>query len=442
MIRAPVQSTGLTRVVHCKYEPYDVYIGRRSDGQGIWGNSYSEKTGTLAKFKVMSRGEAIRRHREDVLADPKMVEKIKRELTGKVLGCWCKFPDNPLPCHGDTYAAICNGDLCSKEPVKQLTQTHTILIDGNNLAMRNIMASALDDLKAGGIFTGGIYGSLLSLTSILKQPEISPGRIFAFFDAGVPAHRMALVPYYKEPRVEKKKLLTDEQKERAMTQLQGVAELFEFLGVTCLSYGNREADDCIAAACRLANNPVIVSSDADLRQCIDHKPSTMVWDIGQKRFITSENFQEVTKVHPNVSLLHKMLIGDVSDNLKGGLGTGEVRATELMERVWTGIVGLKPQEQFNFVCEYLQSLTKRETWEDAILTGRCRLVRELAAIDLTDSFGSSESLRERMIETPKPDWHGFMRKCQSLHFNSVLGDPLKYLDPYKKAFARVTDYQK
>jgi hypothetical protein len=31
-----------------------------------------------------------------------LVEKAKRELRGKVLGCWCK----PLDCHGDVLKAV------------------------------------------------------------------------------------------------------------------------------------------------------------------------------------------------------------------------------------------------------------------------------------------------------------------------------------------------
>ena len=45
----------MTRVVHCKKDHYDVYIGRPSK----WSNPFSHKEGTLAKHKVGSRKEAI-----------------------------------------------------------------------------------------------------------------------------------------------------------------------------------------------------------------------------------------------------------------------------------------------------------------------------------------------------------------------------------------------
>ena len=83
------------RVVHCKKEMYDVYIGRPSK----WGNPFSHKEGTLAKFKVSTRDEAVQKYREWLLTQPDLIQSLP-ELRGKVLGCWCK----PLKCHGDVLA--------------------------------------------------------------------------------------------------------------------------------------------------------------------------------------------------------------------------------------------------------------------------------------------------------------------------------------------------
>lgn len=89
-------------VVHCKKEPYDVYIGR---GQGSsWGNPFSHLQTSLGEVKVDSREEAIACFREWVSQNPEMIEKIKRELKGKILGCWC----SPKECHGDVLSEIAN----------------------------------------------------------------------------------------------------------------------------------------------------------------------------------------------------------------------------------------------------------------------------------------------------------------------------------------------
>ena len=87
-------------VVHCKKEPYDVYIGR----PGPWGNPFSDKPRSVAEVKVGSREEAIACFEEWMRQDPEMIERTKKELRGKVLGCWCA----PKACHGDVLARIAN----------------------------------------------------------------------------------------------------------------------------------------------------------------------------------------------------------------------------------------------------------------------------------------------------------------------------------------------
>lgn len=79
-----------TRVVHCKREKYDIYIGR----PGPWGNPFEiGKDGT--------REEVIQKYREWILTEPLLMEEVK-SLRGKVLGCWC----SPKPCHGDVLAEM------------------------------------------------------------------------------------------------------------------------------------------------------------------------------------------------------------------------------------------------------------------------------------------------------------------------------------------------
>lgn len=87
-------------VVHHRKSSYDVYIGRPSK----WGNPFSEQENTLAKFKVSSRKEAIEKYEEWVRSQPELMESIKRELKGKVLGCFCF----PKMCHGYILAWIAN----------------------------------------------------------------------------------------------------------------------------------------------------------------------------------------------------------------------------------------------------------------------------------------------------------------------------------------------
>lgn len=77
--------------------PYDVWIGRPSK----WGNPYSHMEGTLAKFKVETREEAVEKHMEYLLNSEELLNDI-HELYGKIMGCVCK----PKQCHGDNYVRV------------------------------------------------------------------------------------------------------------------------------------------------------------------------------------------------------------------------------------------------------------------------------------------------------------------------------------------------
>jgi hypothetical protein len=81
-------------VVHLKRDHFDVRIDRATD----WGNPFAiGRDGTreevIAKFRTWFMGEVA------------MMQRAKRELRGKVLGCWC----SPKACHGDVLAEIANG---------------------------------------------------------------------------------------------------------------------------------------------------------------------------------------------------------------------------------------------------------------------------------------------------------------------------------------------
>ena len=94
----------LTRIVHLKKEPYDIYIGR----PGKWGNPYSHKEGTLAEFKVANRAEALEKYEKYLLENETLYNSLI-ELKGKTLGCWCcnsddEHSNSKIKCHGQILA--------------------------------------------------------------------------------------------------------------------------------------------------------------------------------------------------------------------------------------------------------------------------------------------------------------------------------------------------
>jgi hypothetical protein len=87
-------------VVHCKKEPYDVYIGRAVPRGGfkasIWGNPF--KLG-----KDGRREEIMAKYRAWLPTQPDLIARLP-ELKGKILGCWCA----PEACHGDILSEFAN----------------------------------------------------------------------------------------------------------------------------------------------------------------------------------------------------------------------------------------------------------------------------------------------------------------------------------------------
>lgn len=77
-------------VVNVKTDGCEVYVGRGTP----WGNP----------FHGSSRAKNIAAFRSYLAASPDLVERAKRELKGKVLGCHCA----PKDCHADVWAEVAN----------------------------------------------------------------------------------------------------------------------------------------------------------------------------------------------------------------------------------------------------------------------------------------------------------------------------------------------
>lgn len=78
-----------------------VYIGRPTK----WGNPFTHiASGTLAKFVVKNRDEAVDQYEQWLLQQPELVAQAKKELVGKDLICWC----SPQRCHGDVLIKVAN----------------------------------------------------------------------------------------------------------------------------------------------------------------------------------------------------------------------------------------------------------------------------------------------------------------------------------------------
>jgi hypothetical protein len=81
------------KVVHCKKEPYDVYVGRPTK----WGNPF-------ILGQDGDREEVVRKYRRWIFTQNRLLEEARKDLAGKVLACWCA----PLACHADILSDIAN----------------------------------------------------------------------------------------------------------------------------------------------------------------------------------------------------------------------------------------------------------------------------------------------------------------------------------------------
>lgn len=80
------------KIVHCKKDEFDIYIGRPSK----WGNPFTiGQDGT--------REEVIDKYSVWIKDQTDLMDSIN-ELQGKILGCWCA----PEKCHGDILSDLAN----------------------------------------------------------------------------------------------------------------------------------------------------------------------------------------------------------------------------------------------------------------------------------------------------------------------------------------------
>jgi hypothetical protein len=112
----------MTKVVHCKKEPYDVYIGRSTRPSGKWGNPFTHRQNgnTLAKYIVGTRDEAIEAYKNWITkGDGRYLLADLHELEGKTLGCWC--------CQTPSYYTEGMKMICHGEVLMELLENNNYL---------------------------------------------------------------------------------------------------------------------------------------------------------------------------------------------------------------------------------------------------------------------------------------------------------------------------
>lgn len=91
------------RILHknLSYTPNSVSVARPSE----FGNPFSHKTSSLAKFKVSSKSIAVFEYYKWISSNHELLERAKKLLKGKHLACFCELGH---PCHADILLALVN----------------------------------------------------------------------------------------------------------------------------------------------------------------------------------------------------------------------------------------------------------------------------------------------------------------------------------------------
>ena len=230
-----------------------------------------------------------------------------------------------------------------QEQGEETVQGERILfIDGLNLFFRNF--AVMNMVNPDGVHIGGLGGFFRSLGAMIRQ--ITPTQVYVVFDgAGSANNRKNINPLYKSgrdlQRITNWDAFDDKQDEddSKVDQMVRVIQYLKTLPVKTVSIDKVEADDIISYLSGVViNDPkdkaFIVSSDKDFIQLVND--NVIVYRPMEKEYYTEQTVIDKYKMSPKNFILHKTLLGDNSDKIKGIKGLGEKglykKFPELMER--------------------------------------------------------------------------------------------------------------
>ncbi len=203
-----------------------------------------------------------------------------------------------------------------------------LLIDGLNLFFRNF--AMMNMVNPDGVHIGGLGGFFRSLGAMIRQTN--PTSVYVVFDgAGSTTNRKNLLSEYKGTRNLQR--ITnweafdniEEEHDSKIDQIVRIIQYLKLLPVKTTIIDKVEADDIIAI---LAEKLVekhnstcfIVSSDKDFLQLVTDK--IIVYRPMEKEYYTPKVVEEKFGLLPHNFILHKVLLGDNSDNIRGIKGLG------------------------------------------------------------------------------------------------------------------------
>jgi|TARA_R100001224_G_C4018360_1_gene148480 DNA polymerase-1 len=220
-----------------------------------------------------------------------------------------------------------------------------LMIDGLNLFFRNF--AMMNMVNPDGVHIGGLGGFFRSLGAEIRR--VNPTQVYVVFDgAGSANARKNLLPEYKSGR-DLQRITNweafdnlEEEHDSKVDQMVRIIQYLKTLPVKTVSLPKVEADDIIAyMSSIIPNKPedkvFIVSSDKDFLQLVNE--NVIVYRPMEKEFYTEQAIRDKYHMDPKNFIIHKTLLGDNSDKVKGVKGLGEKgllkKFPELKEKVLT-----------------------------------------------------------------------------------------------------------
>lgn len=310
--------------------------------------------------------------------------------------------------------------------------TRTLLIDGLNLFFRNF--AMMNMVNPSGIHIGGLGGFFRSLGAEIRRTQ--PDQVYVVFDgAGSTTNRKNILSEYKSGREDQRVTnwevfdSLDDEHDSKVDQIVRVIHYLKTLPVKTVILDKVEADDIIAYLCdKLPNHPddklFIVSSDKDFLQLVNK--NVVVYRPMEKKYYTEEVFKAKYKMSPQNFILHKTLLGDASDKIKGVKGLGEKgllkKFPELSERDLT----------FDDIFEICEKKFKDHVVYARIIQGVDDLEKNYKVMDLSNPM-MDENEKKYLDEVAKSKELNYIpEQFISLYNEDQLGGMIRNLDYWLK----------
>ena len=308
----------------------------------------------------------------------------------------------------------------------------TLLIDGLNLFFRNF--AMMNMVNPSGIHIGGLGGFFRSLGAEIRRTQ--PDQVYVIFDgAGSTTNRKNILSEYKSGREDQRVTnwevfdSLDDEHDSKVDQIVRVIHYLKTLPVKTVILDKVEADDIIAYLCdKLPNHPddkvFIVSSDKDFLQLVNK--NVIVYRPMEKKYYTEEVFKAKYKMSPQNFILHKTLLGDASDKIKGVKGLGEKgllkKFPELSERDLT----------FDDIFEICEKKFKDHVVYARIIQGVDDLEKNYKVMDLSNPM-IDENEKKYLDEVVKlKELNYIPEQFISLYNEDQLGGMIRNLDYWLK----------